>query len=156
MRVGFTGHQDLPSAHVADIRRGILHELERIPNDLVGISSLADGADQLFASIVLQLGGSLEVVIPSEGYEETFSAVALDRYRNLLSRATFVIRLPFAQPSNDAFFTAGRHVVDHSDQVIAVWDGKNAKGLGGTADIVEYAQSLGTTVVVVWPAGATR
>jgi hypothetical protein len=156
LRVGFTGHQDLPSAHVGAIRRALRRELEQVSRDLVGISSLADGADQLFASTVLDLGGKIEVVIPSEGYEGTFSSDALDRYRNLLSRATSVICLTFPQPSEDAFYSAGRYVVDHCDRVIAVWDGKDAKGLGGTADIVSYARGLGTRVEVVWPEGATR
>jgi hypothetical protein len=46
--------------------------------------------------------------------------------------------------------------VDLSDLLIAVWDGKEAKGKGGTADIVRYARERDTEVVVLWPPGGSR
>jgi len=43
-----------------------------------------------------------------------------------------------------------------ADQLWAVWDGKPARGYGGTADVVDYARDHGVPVLVVWPAGARR
>jgi hypothetical protein len=37
-----------------------------------------------------------------------------------------------------------------------VWDGKPARGIGGTADIVSYARQKGVPVAVLWPEGAAR
>jgi len=39
---------------------------------------------------------------------------------------------------------------------VAVWDGKPARGVGGTADIVSYARQKGVPVAVLWPDGAAR
>lgn len=36
----------------------------------------------------------------------------------------------------------------------AVRDGKPARGIGGTADIVSYARQNGIPVAVLWPEGA--
>jgi hypothetical protein len=156
MRVGATGHQNLPSESVALIAEALRKQLIN-ESDLVGISSLASGADQLFASIVLSLGGHLEAIIPSEGYENTFDDPNfLEQYHSLLRSATSVHRLPFPEPSEAAFLEAGKEVVNRSDRLIAVWDGKPAQGLGGTADIVAYAKSRELPTTVIWPEGLVR
>jgi len=40
--------------------------------------------------------------------------------------------------------------------MFAVWDGKPADGLGGTADVVGYARERAIPVQVFWPAGLER
>jgi hypothetical protein len=42
------------------------------------------------------------------------------------------------------------------DELIAVWDGQPARGFGGTADVVAYAERTGVPVRILWPEGATR
>jgi hypothetical protein len=39
---------------------------------------------------------------------------------------------------------------------LAIWDGRPARGYGGTADVVAEAQREGLPVVVLWPEGAQR
>jgi hypothetical protein len=46
--------------------------------------------------------------------------------------------------------------VDRSDVLLAVWDGRPARGFGGTGDVVAYARRRGVPVEVVWPRGAER
>lgn len=123
----------------------------------VGITSLAVGADQLFARTVLALGGTIEVVLPTPAYRETFPDPD-DRaaYEELLAKATKVTILPFPRPSEEAFMAAGQEVVDQSDRLIAIWDGLPPRGLGGTADVVAYAQKKDVAVMVIWPSGETR
>src|SRR5205085_8456166 len=97
-------------------------------DDLMGISSLAAGADQLFASLILEHGGQLHVIIPCRSYETTFpDKTDLERYKFLLSKAYNIETLSYPQPSDDAYLEAGRRVVDSSDLLIAVWDGKPAR-----------------------------
>jgi hypothetical protein len=141
---------------VSEIQRELRKELKRDATDLTGLSSLADGADQIFASTILAVGGSLEAVIPSTAYESTFLGPALGSYKRLLSKATRVHQLPFDAPSEEAFFAAGRYVVDNSDRIIAVWDGEKAAGLGGTGDVVQYARDRGLSVTIIWPKDAVR
>lgn len=156
--VGCTGHQAMPEV----ARRHALAEMRRIlvpfaGPDLVAYSSLAAGADQMFAGLVLDLGGQLKVVIPSSNYDATFTdAEDLAQYRGLLHRAAAVDMLDFDEPSEDAFFAAGKEVASRADWLIAVWDGAPARGLGGSADVVAYARANGKDVKIVWPVGVTR
>jgi hypothetical protein len=156
VRIGITGHQGLEPATERLIAAAIERELSgRGP--VVGISSLAEGADQIFASAVLGGGGSLIAVIPSEGYEETFEdEPAKSRYREFRDQAAGVVTLPFSRPGEAAFFAAGRRVAEMADELIAVWDGTPARGLGGTADVVAHAHAEGVPVSVVWPPGSAR
>jgi hypothetical protein len=124
---------------------------------LIGYTSLAEGADQLFALSVLAAGGELQVVIPSADYESSFqSASARDIYLALLVLATETRTLPFEAPSEDAYLAAGREVADCCDVLLAVWDGESAAGKGGTGDVVAYARSQGVDVRVIWPDGSKR
>jgi hypothetical protein len=154
--IGCTGHRDLPSGALAYVRSGILAELPHDSDHLVGICSLAIGADQLFARLVLDVGGQLHVVIPSSRYEDTFAPDEIGPYRALLDRARESETLAFPEPSEDAFLAAGKRVAELSDALIAVWDGQPALGKGGTADIVAFARGRAITTRIVWPPGVSR
>lgn len=157
MRIGLTGHQNIPSQALEYVTRGINEVLDRVKDELVGVSSLAAGADQLFASIVLERGGSLQLVIPCRRYEKTFlHPEDFTNFRTLLERAVSVETLSFEEPSEEAYLAAGCRVVDSSDVLLAIWDGQPARGKGGTGDIVEYARRRGTRLEIVWPKGITR
>ena len=52
-----------------------------------------------------------------------------------------------ARQMDRSYDVAGRFVVRHCDLLIAIWDGEQGNGRGGTADIVQYAT---TTDVPVW------
>jgi hypothetical protein len=155
--VGFTGHQNIPPEAIEYVKEHLRSELKACdPRALVGMCSLADGADQLFAQLILDAGGGLNVVIPSSGYETTFDTLGLLRYHQLLSHSFKTETLNWPEPSEDAFLAAGRLVADRSDVLIAVWDGLEAQGKGGTADIVRYAQMNGKKTIIIWPKGVTR
>jgi hypothetical protein len=155
--VGITGHQNLPTVGLAYIRDGISSCLASAATPLVGVSSLAAGADQLFAELVLATGGELTAVIPCADYETTFSSPAdLDRYRELLAAAATAQILDYPHACEDAYFAAGLAVVERADELIAVWDGQPARGHGGTADIVQHAREAGKPTTVIWPAGVRR
>lgn len=51
---------------------------------------------------------------------------------------------------------ASEFMVEQADELFAVWDGRPARGYGGTADVVAYAHQCGTPVRVIWPDGAQR
>jgi hypothetical protein len=155
-KVGFSGHQGLPSGISDRIRSDLAERLsELLP--VHGYTSLAEGSDQMFARLVTSLGGRFSVIIPCHEYEATFrTPETLDSYRTLLSGAASAETLDFSGPSEQAFWTAGKRIVELSDRLLAVWDGLPARGLGGTADVVGYAKSVGKAVEVFWPSGATR
>jgi hypothetical protein len=140
MRIGITGHQKLKEpSNWRWVREEFYRLLSPLPS-LIGVTSLAIGADQLFANAVLQYQGSLEIVIPFAGYESTFSE-GYDRqeYRRLLHLALKAEVLEKHGSDEDAYFAAGKRMVDLSELIVAVWNGEPAAGLGGTADVVNYA-----------------
>jgi len=153
--IGVAGHQDLPDSAIGYITAGVRAILAGF-TDVVGYSSLAAGADQLFATEVLAAGGRLHVVIPADGYAATLRGEAADAYHRFLALADNTTRLPFAAPGEAAYEAAGRWVAEHSDLLIAVWDGEPARGVGGTADAVAHARQLEREVRIVWPAGLKR
>jgi hypothetical protein len=155
-RVGITGHRDLRDLTHGLVRAAVAAELAAY-RPLHGISSLAEGADQIFAEQVLEARGALTAVIPAAGYAATFQTVSgRGMYRQLRARAVEVIELPFPCPSEDAYWAAGRRVVCLSDVLLAVWDGAPSGGVGGTADVVAFAGERGVPTTVLWPPGSRR
>ncbi len=156
-RIGITGHRGLSPRTQELISAALRKELEpHTGAELVGVSSLAGGPDQLFARTVLDLGGTLEVVVPAEQYRDGLDPDERHGYDELFAKAKHVERLPFVESTEQAHLAAGQTVVDRSGRLVAVWDGKPARGVGGTADIVSYARHKGVPVAVLWPEGATR
>ena len=126
---------------------------ERAP-DVTGLSCLADGADQIFARAVTDLGGTLEAVIPAAEYREKLLGESHPGYDDLFARAAAVLRCRESTP--ESHMAASKLMVDQADELYAVWDGKPARAYGGTADVVAYAREHGTPVRVIWPNGAQR
>ena len=148
MIIGFSGHQNLGTPETQEwLQVAILKELEA-RSVSVGISCLAGGGDQLFSQIIIDLGKELQAVIPCSGYEATFSKKEdADHYRLLLSLAKRQHYQRFDSPSEQAFYDAGKMVVDLSNMMFFAWNGKPAQGLGGTADIVTYAGDKSVPIV---------
>src|SRR5262249_21507151 len=154
MKIGIAGHQVLESEPAWQWVRCRIHEiLARYPrSDVLALSCLAAGADQEFADIAMQLGIQVHAIIPCRNYENALkSPDALLRLRIVLGRAAHVLVLDFPEPTEDAFQAAGKKVVNSVALLVAVWDGKQAKAKGGTAEIVEYAKSRGRTILHLNP-----
>ncbi len=156
MRIAISGHRGLPATTVALVDAALRAELSTLGPDLVGLSCLADGADTLFARAVLDLGGRLEVIIPAQQYRDGLPADHHRDYDELLAAATAIHRMDFIESTAEAHMAASEYMVNHADRLLAVWDGKPARGYGGTADVVAYARTQGVPVIVVWPDGASR
>lgn len=155
-RIAISGHRGLNARTTDLVDRAIREMLSRYPAGVTGLSILADGADQIFARAVVDLGGTLEAFIPAEEYRSGLPATAHAEYDNLLKYAVAVHVLPFVESTSKAHMAASRLMVDEADELYAVWDGKPARAYGGTADVVAYARDHDTPVDVIWPAGASR
>ena len=142
MIFGVTGHQHIASASLWTwVRQSFRSVLESYPSQAHELfTSLAAGADQALASEALDAGVKIVVVVPCSDYEKTFAVKDdLDNYRYLLQCAARINLRDFPEPSEEAYFAAGRHIVDSVNMMVAVWNGRPAAGRGGTGDIVEYA-----------------
>jgi hypothetical protein len=155
-RIAVSGHRGLAGETALLVEEAIRAALDEAGPDITGISCLADGADQIFARAVTDLGGSLEAIIPASRYRDSLPAGAHSEFDRLLAMAANACCLLFAKPTPESFMAAAALMIDDADVLYAVWDGQPARGPGGTADVVAYARGRGTPVTVIWPAGAQR
>jgi len=148
--LGVTGHRFL--ADQERIRLGVEQAVACLLASFPGckfrvLSSLAEGADRLLARRLLELPGSVLWVPlphPEQEYRRDFSSPAsLQEFNELLERAGRVISLPPAQDREQAYLAAGRYIIEHSNILLAIWDGEPAQGKGGTAEIVRLARLRG-------------
>ena len=153
--IGVTGHRCL--AEQEKLTAGIDAALRTIGGAYPGrtltlLSPLAEGADRLVADAVLRLpGGRLVALLPlpRADYMEDFASFeSKAEFLRLLARAAQAIEFPSAT-RREAYAAVGREIVERSDALVAVWDGQGAQGLGGTAEVVAYARSLGKPLVIV-------
>ncbi|MFD7705481.1 hypothetical protein [Streptomyces caelestis] len=157
MRVGITGHRGL-SQEVEKHVRALLSEAVSTydAGELVGVSCLADGPDAWFAEAVLGHGGRIEAVIPATEYRDSLPAAHHPLYDRLLGQAADVHETGLTASDSHAHMAGSEILVGLVDELLAVWDGKPARGYGGTADVVAYAERTGVPVRVLWPEGASR
>ncbi|MEU0744423.1 hypothetical protein [Streptomyces sp. NPDC006134] len=157
MRVGITGHRGLSMEVEARVRVLLADQIKTYePAELTGVSCIADGPDSWFAETVLQHGGRLEVVIPATEYRKGLPDGHHPVYDRLISRAADVHHTGMTESTPEAHQAGSEILVGLVDELIAVWDGKPARGYGGTADVVAYAERTGVPVRVLWPEGADR
>lgn len=157
MRLGITGHRGLPAATERLVRDALLREIQRhTPDELVGVSCIADGPDAWMAQDVLEHGGQLEIVVPASGYRDSLPTEHHETYDALLRRAREVHATGLQTSNSQAHMAGSEILIGLVDELLAVWDGKPARGYGGTADVVAYAERTGVPVRVIWPEGATR
>lgn len=155
-RIAISGHRGLPPDTERLIDQALRAALTEIGPDITGLSCLADGADQIFARAVLDRGGALEAIVPAERYRAGLPPEAHAEYDRLLAAAVRVHRLPYVDSEPRAHMAASERMLGAADELWAVWDGRPARGFGGTADVVARARDLGMGVRVFWPPGARR
>lgn len=156
--VGVTGHRDLrPEDHpgLEALVRGIFESrCKHCPaTSVLLLSSLAEGADRLAAAVALNAGLRLVVPLPlpREEYEKDFvTPESRAEFAALLDRAEQVVELPLVEgntpesvrqpgePRNRQYAAAGAYLARHCQILIALWDGVEAAGTGGTAEIVHF------------------
>jgi hypothetical protein len=100
--------------------------------------------------------GRLEVIVPAAQYRDGLPEAAHDGYDTLLSAASKVDRLGYVESTEQAYMAASQAMLVSADRLYAVWDGKPARGYGGTADVVAEVRNRAVPVTVIWPEGASR
>lgn len=157
--VGFTGHRNIASP--ALVTAGIGRAFDRLQSccspRLAAVSSVASGADALFAEAALarQFPWLLLLPFPVAEFRRDFTEATWARSEALIPRAVSIhihptYREATALPPdarNAAFAECGYRTVDECDVLMTVWDGLPGRGPGGTAEIVAYARQLGRPIV---------
>ncbi len=174
-QIGLTGHRDLSGVDidalratasrfltgvadaVADIHRSDQISASKVyiaePPRLRCISGLAVGADSVLSEAALAEGWSVVAALafPRAEFERDLKASAeLDAFRKLLAQASAVCELDGDRESGpQPYVEVGEYLVEHSDLILAIWDGKPAQGAGGTGDVVRRALECGRPVAVI-------
>ncbi|GAA3076019.1 hypothetical protein GCM10010485_12030 [Streptosporangium carneum] len=157
VRIGVTGHMNLTPATTHLVRDELRSHLRRVGHDLVGVSCIAQGADSLFAETVLEMGGTLEVVLPSQDYRAAkVKPDHAERFDRLLGKAAQVHVMAFEHANREAYVAANEAMLGSVTELVAVWDGESPVDAGGTASVVAEARRRGLPVTVIWPEGASR
>lgn len=173
LRVGITGHRSVASDHpglAAEIAKAVEYITQVLaadsarlrgasgqekPGDIVltVVSALAEGADRVVAGELMKRKGTqLEVVLPlpqSDYLRDFGSPESVEQFNHLKSMAIQTDVMRTARSREQAYELAGRAVVDRSDAVIVVWNGKPARGRGGTAEVYSYAQRWHKPVLLI-------
>jgi len=145
--VAVTGHRDLLE-HEYD---GITNETEKFLSDLMRdfterrievMSPLAEGADRIVARVALDLGLELIAPLPMEQseYRKDFqTAASRAEFDELCLQASQVLVLSAESTDRDRLYAQlGVFLSAHCHILLAIWDGKLGKRLGGTAQVVKF------------------
>jgi hypothetical protein len=159
--VGVTGHRALPAADVPALERAVAAvlsglERKRRGRPILVVSPCAEGADRLVARVGLARGMRLLVLMPMPRrlYERDFDAGSRAEFRRLVRASDFALEMPLlpgatprsvsAPASVDRklqYLRMGIFLAGHADVLIALWNGRRSKELGGTGQIVEFRRT---------------
>lgn len=138
-----TGHRDIPAEQVGHIKKSLEQEVDRAISDgfICFISGFADGVDLLFAGVVAERIAKnpaikLIVAIPYRRRLDTLQKS--ERTKALIDLcAEIYIAADDYRPS--VYAKRNRYMVERSDRVIAVYDGREK---GGTVGTIRLAHTM--------------
>ena len=114
------------------------------------IIGMAQGWDMAVAGTCVALDIKYTAAVPYPGQELVWpDPETRAHYRELLRNANRIVHINQSTGGNAARALQLRNqwIVDHSEKLIALWDGEEA---GGTYNCVKYARRQGVEVINVW------
>jgi len=151
--LGITGHRKiLNESRVIKTLNEALEQLAENYKLASIVSPLAEGADRLVAKILMDhYNAKLMSPLPFEvnAYKNDFTEESKKEFETLLIQSSDIFEVASLEETsrNDCYMKVGQVVVDRSDVLLALWDGKEAGGAGGTGDVVAYAKEKGKPVL---------
>ena len=112
---------------------------------------LATGADQIAAICARSSGYFVRALLPFEPseYRKDFAnGEEVDGFDQALAAADEIVALPGDRSNlQGAYVQVGESLVHTADLLIAIWDGEQARGPGGTGHVVELALQSSVPVI---------
>jgi hypothetical protein len=141
VKIGVTGHLSLQNPHLLgeSIRKIMNNISNRHPDEqMCFYSPLSPGADLLSAKIAVECSIQLFVIVPfnQEKYLLTFSAEDRKLFLQLIKKAEGIIQLS-EEKHDHVYQMLGDYLVENMDYLIAIWNGQEARGPGGTGEVVQ-------------------
>ena len=112
---------------------------------------LATGADQIAAICARSSGYFVRALLPfepTESRKDFAEGEGLEGFEQALAAADEIVALPGDRSDLEgAYVLVGESLVGTADVVIAIWDGEEGRGPGGTAHVVELALQSSVPVI---------
>lgn len=112
---------------------------------------LATGADQIAARSARSTGYLVRALLPfeAEEYRKDFApGEELDEFERALEAADEIVALPGDRSDAEgAYVLVGESLIRAADVLVAIWDGEEGRGPGGTAYVVELALQSSVPVI---------
>ncbi len=145
--VGVTGHRVL--AEIDKIENGleeVVGTLETaFPDEWTVVSGLAEGADRLITERLLLRGRCRLIAIlalhPDEYATDFDAPESRGEFWELLRQADEVVEVAGVSNRDAAYEAAGREMLRRAEVLVAIWDGDDGQGRGGTGQIVAEARA---------------
>jgi hypothetical protein len=171
LNVGITGHRAgvLTAPHVRSLRPAVYTVFRQLREATLRLQQaedafcnetaaelrlhtpLATGADQIAAICARSSGYFVRALLPFEPaeYRKDFApGEELDGFEQALEAADEIVALPGQREDLEgAYVQVGESLVGTADVLIAIWDGHQANGPGGTGHVVEMAVRSAVPVI---------
>ena len=165
---GFTGHRVQRLGDFLDYEYKILPRLVDLCKKVIeeqeikyAISGMALGFDTAVAEACVKLGVPFMAAVPGHWFHKRWQLKQVERYCELLTEAddvNFIDELneyqvlgpdgePMAKYDARKLHKRNEFIVDHSQKLIALWDGQRE---GGTYNCLQYAHSKGKEELNLW------
>ena len=146
--VCITGHRDISKGRIDYVREQLRKEVEQAIEDgfTMFLCGMADGSDLEFGAIVAEKKEThpdlfLEAVIPYKNRLKSKNPL----FKQVLAQCSGM-KLIAQEYSPDCFFARNRYLVENSQRVIAVFDGRERSG---TAQTMRMAASKNLELHVI-------
>lgn len=146
LKIAVTGHRHIRISE--ELIKSINSTLEDLINqfnesDIYLLSPLAEGSDQLVASLAKELA-RIKLVVPMplsiDDYLEDFgSDDSKQQFFELLKIANEIIPLSAVQDHQLAYHNLGEYLVNECDCLLAIWNGIYTNKIGGSGEVVKMA-----------------
>lgn len=138
-----TGHRDIPDEQIDAVKYALRREIVKAVSDgYTGfMTGFADGADQYFAEMVVKLQEDfpdlrLIAVLP---YRKRIASLESKEQTKVLLHACADVIVIQEEYKPNVYSKRNRYMVEHSDRVIAVYDGREK---GGTVNTIRFTHAL--------------
>lgn len=138
-----TGHRDIPVKQIDAVKYALRREIIKAVSDgYTGfMTGFADGADQYFAEMVVKLQEdfpNLRLIAVLPYRKRVGSLESREQTKALLHACADVVVIQEEYRPN-VYAKRNRYMVEHSDRVIAVYDGREK---GGTVNTIRLTHNM--------------
>lgn len=146
-KIGIIGHRDLGEIENQFYPQLCCHQLltnfKKKYTNVIALSAISVGADSMFAQTAVSLDIRLESIIPFEQFSSDFQdELDYERYRFLRSQSNYDFSANFSERSNQAYRKSMEWLVFKANTIVAIWDGVEIGGIGGTWEAVSLTMKI--------------